>query len=108
MHRQSLEGNFVRFRGRILLSHEAYGMLYKPTQQGRFLYHLVLIRGKVEKFIYLSEFRGVGVGTDQNAYLHFDVRYYETLKDIGKGGDFVAMCVLPRYDKCLLLGYEAF
>ena len=108
VHTQSLSRDFVRFRTRLLISHDAYKMILDPEQKAQLIHHLVLVRGKIERFIYLSEFRGVGIASNQGVYLRFDVRYFETLKDVGIGGDFVAMCVLPRYDKCLLLGYEAF
>lgn len=108
VHQQSLQKDYVTFRGRSLLSHEAYIEILKESEKERLQGSLVMIRGRIERFIYFNETGGVALSSDQNANLRFDIRYYETLKDIGIGGGFFAICVLPRYDKCLLLGYKAF
>lgn len=106
-HEQALERDYITFRARPLLSHEAYQSL-KENRESPPAGALVIVRGNLERFIYLSEWGGVAVSSDTGAHLRFDIRYFETLQDIGIGGRFFALCVLPRYDKCLLLGYKAF
>ncbi|MBX7490121.1 hypothetical protein K4G58_01330 [Helicobacter sp. Faydin-H64] len=109
IHKQTLERNFVRFRNRLLVSADAYHLL--PLKEKEILnqyYSLVLVFDVLERFIYFNEQSGVGVATQRGSNLQFDIRYYETLKDIGIGGKINAMCVLPYFDKCILLGYMMF
>lgn len=120
VHKQTLERNFVRFRHRIVVSREGYHLLTSKEKEVLNQIHaLVLVFSKIDWFIYFNEQSGVGIATATNSplldaraafgsYLQFDIRYYETLRDIGIGGDIKAMCVLPYFDKCILLGYEMF
>ncbi|WP_299550065.1 hypothetical protein [uncultured Helicobacter sp.] len=109
VHKQTLERNFVRFRDRLLVDVDAYHLL--PLKEKEILnqyYSLVLVFEKIDRFIYFNEQSGVGLSTQRGSHLQFDIRYYETLKDIGIGGKIYAMCVLPYFDKCILLGFEMF
>ena len=120
VHKQTLERNFVRFRHRIVVSREGYHLLTSKEKEILNQIHaLVLVFSKIDWFIYFNEQSGVGIATTTNSplldaraafgsYLQFDIRHYETLRDIGIGGDIKAMCVLPYFDKCILLGYEMF
>lgn len=106
---KALNEDFVLFRGRKLTTHRAYHRVSKAQRKALADEHaLVLIKGKIENYIRFSELGGVSIATNQNAFVTFDMRYLETLRHIGIGSDFYAMCVLPRYDKCLLLRYLAF
>lgn len=107
VHTQSLQKNYVKFRGRNLLSIDSYHLLNQKEKMA-VQYSLVLIHEKIASFIYFNELSGIGISTQRNSHLQFDIKYYETLKDIGIGGEFYAMCVLPFFDKCILLGYESF
>ncbi|WP_257534920.1 hypothetical protein [Helicobacter winghamensis] len=109
VHKQTLERNFVRFRNRVLVSVDAYHLL--PLKEKEVLnqfYPLVLVFDRIDRFIYFNEQSGVGVSTQRGSHLQFDIAYYETLKDIGMGEKIRAMCVLPYFDKCILLGFEMF
>lgn len=109
VHTQTMQKNFVRFRHRILVSYEGYRAFLEQDREAlNTLHSLVLVYSKIERFIYFNEQSGIGVGTEIGANLQFDIRYYENLKDIGLYGDIKAMCVLPYFDKCILLGYEMF
>lgn len=109
VHKQTLERNFVRFRHRIVVSREGYHSLSpKEKESLNQLHALVLVFSKISWFIYFNEQSGVGISTATNSHLQFDIRYYETLRDIGIDGDIKAMCVLPYFDKCILLGFRMF
>lgn len=106
---KALNNDFVLFRGRKMITHHAFHQM-QPQQQKNLSKEgaLVLINGKIERYIRFSEMGGVSIATNQNAFVTFDIRYLETLRHVGIGSDFYAMCVLPRYNKCLLLRYLAF
>lgn len=109
VHKQTLERNFVRFRDRLLVDVDAYHLL--SPQEKEILnqyYSLVLVFDAIDRFIYFNEQSGVGVSTQRGSHLQFDIRYYETLRDIGIGGKIHGMCVLPYFDKCILLGFKMF
>ena len=109
VEQKALDEDYVLFRGRKMTTHRAYHRVRKKTRETLAKEHaLVLIKGKIENYIRFSELGGVSIDTNQNAFVTFDIRYLETLRHIGIGSDFYAMCVLPRYDKCLLLRYLAF
>lgn len=109
VHTQTLARNFVRFRHRIVVSREGYHSLNpKEKESLNQLHALVLVFSKITWFIYFNEQSGVGISTTANSHLQFDIRYYETLRDIGIDGEIKAMCVLPYFDKCILLGYKMF
>lgn len=108
VHTQSLEENYIRFRGRKLLSYEAYHLMSNTKQKENLYGSLVLVFTKISHFITFNEQSGVGISTELGSHLQFDIKYYETLEDIGIQGEIKAMCVLPYFDKCILLGYQAF
>lgn len=104
---QAEQKNYVKFRGRNLITKDVYDTLNSKDRENL---HgsLVLVFSKIYSFIYFNEFSGVGISTEIGSYLQFDIKYYETLLDVGIGGDIKAMCVLPMFDKCILLGFKAF
>lgn len=109
VHTQTLARNFVRFRHRIVVSREGYHSLSPKEKEAlNQLHALVLVFSKISWFIYFNEQSGVGISTTANSHLQFDIRYYETLRNIGIDGDIKAMCVLPYFDKCILLGFKMF
>ncbi|MDE5602447.1 MAG: hypothetical protein K2I71_00785 [Helicobacter sp.] len=108
VHTQSLEKNYIRFRGRKLLSYEAYHLINEINEKRKLYGSLVLVFTKISRFITFNEQSGIGIATELGNYLQFDIKYYETLEDIGIQGEIKAMCVLPYFDKCILLGYQAF
>ncbi len=70
---------------------------------------LVLIGAYIAEFIKYSHLGGVGVGArltpnDESFYLSFDGRYLSDLESFGLGQEIFAYCVLPRFDKCIMLG----
>lgn len=107
--KQALEKNYITFRYRPLVTKESYHSL-KFEEKENLIQRggLVLVFSKISLFLFLNEQSGVALSTESGSYLKFDQKYYETLKDIGIGGDIKAMCTLPRFNKCILLGYEAF
>lgn len=107
VHTQAIQKNYIKFRGRILTTKEAYDLA--DTKERDYLKEsLILIFSKIYNFIYFNEISGIDLNTEIESKLQFDIKYYETLLDIGIGGDIKAMCVLPSFDKCILLGYRAF
>ena len=108
VHKQSIEKNPILFRKRVLFTRESYHALKKEKEIRAADGALVLVFSKIKKFIYFNEMSGVGIATRIGSNLQFDIKYFETLQDIGIDGEIKAMCVLPRFDKCILLGYEAF
>lgn len=66
----------------------------------------VIYFGKIGNFNELSDWGGVHIHTVDKTYLQFNLRYYEHLQDIGEGGSFYAICDLPTYTNCILLGCE--
>ncbi len=108
VHIQSLEKNYIRFRGRKLLSYESYHLISDAKEKEKLYDSLVLVFTKISRFIIFNEQSGVGISTELGSHLQFDIKYYETLENIGIRGEIKAMCVLPYFDKCILLGYQAF
>lgn len=110
VHTQSMDRNFIRFRHRPLVTIQAWRSFNEATRVALLKQApLVLVFSKIQDFIRLNEIvSNVGIKTEMGANLQFDIKYYETLRDIGINGDFKAMCALPYFDKCILLGYEAF
>ena len=107
VHIQATQKNYVKFRGRILTTKESYD-LADAKEKEALKESLILVFSKIYSFIYFNEISGVSLNTEIGSKLQFDIKYYETLLDIGIGGDIKAMCVLPSFDKCILLGYRAF
>lgn len=64
----------------------------------------------IDKFIRYSNFGGVGIGAKLSPndtstfYLNFDGRYLSDLELFDIGAEIFAYCVLPRLDKCIMLG----
>lgn len=106
---QSQERNYPFFRSRPLVEHSVYRTLSakeKEALQGG----IVLTRFFLSSFIRYSHLGGVGVGgkftknAEDEMYFSFDGRYLSDLKALGLGREIFAYCVLPRFDKCIMLG----
>ncbi|CAM2780138.1 hypothetical protein HEBU111660_00635 [Helicobacter burdigaliensis] len=107
--KQAQEKNYITFRHRPLVTKESYHTLsIEEKEQLHQKGGLVLVFSRISLFLFLNEQSGVALSTENGSYLKFDQKYYETLKDIDIGGEIKAMCALPRFNKCILLGYEAF
>jgi len=110
VHVQSLEENFPFYDRRILVEHRAY-RTFTQSQKDNLKGGIVLVSGFISSFIKYSNFGGVGVDMkftkqDNEAfYINFDGRYLTDL-DILKNEKkkIYAYCVLPRFDKCIMLG----
>lgn len=105
----SAQGKYARFRGRILIEHKAYNALPQAQRQ-QLQGALVLSRVYISAFLKYSELGGVGIGgkfgldEEQSRYFSVDGRYFSDLQELGVDHLIYLLCVLPRFDKCLLLG----
>lgn len=105
----SAKGQYARFRGRILIDHKTYDSL-SQSQKSKFQGALVMSRVYVSAFLKYSEFGGVGIGgkfqlsDEKDRYFSVDGRYFTDLQDLGVDHLIYLLCVLPRFDKCIVLG----
>ncbi|WP_066388347.1 hypothetical protein [Helicobacter himalayensis] len=111
LEKNSEKKQYARFRGRILITHNAYNVLdsqEKKALQGA----LVMSKFTVVSFMKYSEFGGIGVGgkidVESEKFFSFDSRYLSDLQALGTESKIYALCVLPRFDKCILLGIGEF
>lgn len=106
---QSLEGNYPFYSTRPIIEYSVYRTL-KRADKDSMLGWIVLVQAYIAEFIRYSHLGGVGLGAklsinDENTfYLSFDSRYLTDLKTFGIGKEIFAYCVLPRFDKCIMLG----
>lgn len=107
---QSIEKNYPTYRGRAVIEHSVYKNL-DSTQKQKLIGSLVLSRFYIAKFIKYSHLGGVGIAgsfvkdDEENImYFSFDGRYLSDLQAFGLGSQIYAYCVLPRFDKCIMLG----
>lgn len=109
LRKQTLESNFAFYDRRFLVEHSAYRMLTKK-QKDDLKGAIVLTSGFLSSFIKYRHLGGVGIGMRINQhdedmfYLSFDGRYLSDLDALGLGAKIYAYCVLPRFDKCIMLG----
>ncbi|TLD82148.1 hypothetical protein LS68_003890 [Helicobacter sp. MIT 05-5293] len=107
--KQSEERNYPFFRSRPLVEHTVYRTL-SPKEKESLQGGIVLTRFFLSSFIRYSHLGGVGVGgkftknAENEMYFSFDGRYLSDLKALGLGREIFAYCVLPRFDKCIMLG----
>ncbi len=111
LEKNSEKKQYARFRGRILITHNAYNVLdsrEKKALQGA----LVMSKFTIASFMKYSEFGGIGVGgkidAESERFFSFDSRYLSDLQALGTESEIYALCVLPRFDKCILLGIGEF
>lgn len=105
---QSLQKNFPFYSSRPIIEYSVYRELKQRTE----ITHgwIVLVQAYIAEFIKYSHFGGVGIGAklkasdEQVFYLSFDGRYLSDIESFGIGKEIFAYCVLPRFDKCILLG----
>ncbi|HIV48338.1 MAG TPA: hypothetical protein IAA33_00680 [Candidatus Helicobacter avicola] len=109
LEENSANGQYARFSRRILIGHKAYDALDK-TQKSKLQGALVLSRVYISAFLKYSELGGVGIGgkfspaDEQDRYFSVDSRYFSDLQELGVDHLIYLLCVLPRFDKCLVLG----
>lgn len=111
LEKNSANKQYARFRGRILIAHNAYNAL--DSQEKKALRSaLVMSSFTLTSFMKYSEFGGVGVGGKIGAkgerFFSFDSRYLSDLQALSAESKIYALCVLPRFDKCILLGIGEF
>ncbi|MCX2716619.1 hypothetical protein OQH61_02590 [Helicobacter sp. MIT 21-1697] len=110
--KQTLEQNYPLYSSkpaRPIVEYSAYRTLSqkdKTSLRGA----LVLVGAFISEFIRYSNFGGVGIGAklkpndEHTFYLNFDGRYLTDMGAFGIGRKIFAYCVLPRFDKCIMLG----
>ena len=107
--KQSEEKNYPFFRSRVLIEHSIYRTL-PPQEKTSLQGGIVLTRFFISSFIKYSHLGGVGIGgrftknAEEEMYFSFDGRYLSDLEALGIGREIFAYCVLPRFDKCIMLG----
>lgn len=105
----SINGQYARFRRRILIGHKAYDAI-DSAQKAKLQGALVLSRVYISAFLKYSELGGVGLGgrfergDERVRYFSVDSRYFSDLQELGADTLIYLLCVLPRFDKCLVLG----
>lgn len=99
------ELRFIIHNDRLLFPHPYLKQLPRKTRES-LTGGEVVIFDEIGAFNKLSEWGGVHIHTRSKTYLQFNLRYYEHLRDIGEGGPFYAICDLPGYTNCILLGCE--
>lgn len=110
--KNSQNEQYAHFRSRTLIEHNAYNTL--DNAQKKSLHNaLVLSRFYPNGFMKYSELGGIGISgklsADDDAkptYFHFDSRYFSDLELLREQENIMiyAMCVLPRFDNCILFG----
>lgn len=110
--KNSQNKQYAHFRSRTLIEHNAYNAL--DNAQKKSLHNaLVLSRFYPNGFMKYSELSGIGISgklsADDDAkptYFHFDSRYFSDLELLREQENIMiyAMCVLPRFDNCILFG----
>lgn len=110
--KNSQNKQYAHFRSRTLIEHNAYNAL--DNAQKKSLHNaLVLSRFYPSGFMKYSELGGIGISgklsVDDDAkptYFHFDSRYFSDLELLREQENIMiyAMCVLPRFDNCILFG----
>lgn len=106
--KQSLEQDYPYYDRRPVIEYSVY-RTYTDSQKLKWRGGLVLIGAYIAEFIKYSHLGGVGVGArltpnSESFYLSFDGRYLSDLESFGLGQEIFAYCVLPRFDKCIMLG----
>lgn len=103
VHQQSLDQNFTRYQGLPLVSSDYFfGLSYqKKVDFGEAFVLVSGIPGRVDFNLH----EGVRVSLFEGIGLQFYIKYYHALKDLEENRSRIhAICVLPEYDHCLLLG----
>lgn len=109
VHKQSLMGDYPYYGGRPLIEYTAYHAL-ENSKRELWRGGIVLVGAYISEFIKYSHLGGVGIGAKlkqddvESFYLSFDGRYFTDLDLLGIGRKIYAYCVLPRFDKCIMLG----
>lgn len=110
--KQSLEHNFPLYStkpARPIVEYSAY-RTFSQKEKESLRGGLVLVGAFISEFIKYSHLGGVGMGArltpnDEHIfYLSFDGRYLTDIDMFGIGRKIYAYCVLPRFDKCIMLG----
>ena len=110
--KQTLEKNYPLYSTKPVRPIVEYSPYRTLSQQDRESLRggLVLVGAFISEFIKYSHFGGVGIGAklkpndEESFYLNFDGRYLSDIDFFGIGRKIYAYCVLPRFDKCIMLG----
>ncbi|WP_147288724.1 hypothetical protein [Helicobacter marmotae] len=106
---QSAQKNYPLYSSRPIIEYSIYHNLSK-SEKDSMRGFLVLVQAYVAEFIKYSHLGGVGIGAKSTPndehifYLSFDGRYLSDIESLGIGKEIFAYCVLPRFDKCIMLG----
>lgn len=109
VRRQSLQKNYPFYSSRPVVEYSVYRGL-PQSDKDALRGGILLVGAYISEFIKYSHLGGVGIGgklkkNDENAfYMSFDGRYLTDLESFGLGKEIFAYCVLPRFDKCIMLG----
>lgn len=110
--KNSQNQQYAHFRSRTLIEHNAYNTL-NDAQKKSLHNALVLSRFYPNGFMQYSELGGISISGKLNidddtkpTYFHFDSRYFSDLELLREQENMTiyAMCVLPRFDNCILFG----
>lgn len=110
--KQTLEKDYPLYSSRPARPIVEYSAYRTLSQQDRESLRggIVLVGAFINEFIKYSHLGGVGIGArltpnDEHIfYLNFDGRYLTDMEFFGIGRKIYAYCVLPRFDKCIMLG----
>ncbi len=97
--------DYVKYEERMLISHKQYQKL-KPKDREPFFNHYVMFKGRPADFRRWSEYGGVTLYTQEKYYLEFYIRYHDHIMALQGNKYFYAICYLPKYNHCELLGKE--
>lgn len=109
VRKQSLEKNYAFYSSRPIVEYSAYRDLSADDREA-LRGGIVLVGAHIAEFIKYSHLGGVGIGAklkpsdEKTFYMSFDGRYLSDLEAFGIGKEIFAYCVLPRFDKCIMLG----
>lgn len=108
--KQSLEKNYAFYSShRPIIESSVYSDL-SANEKEALRGGIVLVGAYIAEFIKYSHLGGVGIGAklkpndEKTFYMSFDGRYLSDLEAFGIGKEIFAYCVLPRFDKCIMLG----
>lgn len=106
---QSSEKNYAFYSSRPIIETSVYNDLSADEKEA-LRGGIVLVGAYIAEFIKYSHLGGVGIGAklkpndEKTFYMSFDGRYLSDLEAFGIGKEIFAYCVLPRFDKCIMLG----
>lgn len=101
--KQSEDRNYSVFNGFYLIDFESYKNLEdRESLDG----HAIFYVGYIDNFLKISNQRAVTLYTKDNYKLQFPIKIYDNLYYYDRDDPIFAICFLPRFDECLLLGID--